>query len=102
VILRLQPTPEFRQELDGLILEETTYGAAPTRPAPAEVSLCLVLDGLLVESEGSEGTACPAPTVIVHPAGGAGWSAGAAAPAGPDVSRCALAAPGSAGSVIVA
>ena len=70
MILRLQPTPEFRQELDGLILEETTYGAAPTRPAPAEVSLCLVLDGLLVESEGSEGTACPSPTVIVHPAGG--------------------------------
>ncbi len=72
MILRLQPTPEFRQELDGLILEETTYGAAPTRPAPAEVSLCLVLDGLLVESDGPDGTACPSPTVLVHPAGGTG------------------------------
>ena len=66
MILRLQPTPEFRQELDGLILEETTYGAAPTRPAPAEVSLCLVLDGLMVESDGPDGTACPSPSRAIR------------------------------------
>ena len=71
MILRLETPPDPGSEIEGLILEETTYGA-PSVSGPPSPSITLVLDGLLVEASEPEVTPVPPLAVVIHSTNGHG------------------------------
>jgi AraC-like DNA-binding protein len=71
VILRLETPPDPGPDLEGLILEETSYGTPPVAGPPSP-SITLVLDGLLVETTDPEVTPVPPLAVAIHAANGTG------------------------------
>jgi len=65
VILRLEPPPEAGHDLNGLLLEETSYGVASVG-APPSPSVTMVLEGLLVEADEPEVTPVPPLAVVIR------------------------------------
>ena len=71
MILRLETPPDPGPGLEGLILEETSYGT-PEVAGPPSPSITLVLDGLLVEATEPEVTPIPPLAVAIHTSNGDG------------------------------